>query len=118
MLDAGRAHESHREKHSPPLESSIIRKLLKSPHYIGRSYSSKYKGHPKYDKNKEICDLIDKIRYKTGNKIRYDSANLHYKGYPYTIIDAGTAQISYGTIDGLDLGNAYPPQDINNIPCV
>lgn len=114
MLDAGRARECHRDKSIPEFESSAIRKLLRSPDYIGRYYSYTYKGHEKYVKNKQICDLIDNIRYKKGSKkyIR-DSAILHYKGYPHTVIDGGTALITYGPFESLDLGNAYPPQRIN-----
>jgi hypothetical protein len=95
MLDAGPAREYDRDVYISQFETITIRKLLSSPHYLGRSYLNKCKGTEKYIKNKQICDLIDKLRYK---------------GQSDTILDGGFASTSQTHIDTLDLGNAYPPR--------
>jgi hypothetical protein len=114
MLDAGPAREYDRHVYNSQFESITIRKLLSSPDYLGRSYLTKCRNTEKYIKNKEICDLIDKLRYKPESRklpfIQQDYANLHYKGYNENTVDGGFANTTYRFIDKLDLGNAYPPQ--------
>jgi hypothetical protein len=50
MLDAGPSREHGRHRYIPPFESIAIRKLLRSPDYIGRYYSRKGKNDEKYIK--------------------------------------------------------------------
>jgi hypothetical protein len=71
MLDAGPAKDNCDDKnikHFTDFESIIICKLIESPHYIGRGYLCKNDNSEKYKKNKQICKLIDKIRYKCCSK--------------------------------------------------
>ena len=114
MLDAGPAREYDRNVYNSNFETITIRKLLSSPDYLGRSYLRKSRNTEKYIKNKEICDLIDKLRYKSESRklpyIEEDYANLHYKGYDENMVDGGFASTSYRFSDKLDLGNAYPPK--------
>ena len=114
MLDAGPAREYDRDVYISQFETIRIRKLLSSPDYIGRSYLRKSRNTEKYIKNKEICDLIDKLRYKSESRklprIQQDYANLHYKGYNDNIVDGGFANTTYRFSDKLDLGNAHPPR--------
>jgi hypothetical protein len=117
MLDAGPAIEYGRDVYISEFETITIRKLLSSPHYLGRSYLRTSNHTEKYIKNKEICDLIDKLRYKPESRklpfIQQDYANLHYKGYHDNIVDGGFASTSYRFVDKLDLGNANPPRKAN-----
>jgi hypothetical protein len=115
MLDAGRAKKQTRDphiKHITHFEPTSICKLLNSPDYLGRAYSCKHKNPEKYIKNKQICKLIDDIRYQTGlngkdcrNK---HAAKLHYKGFIHTHLDGGQARTLYKFADKLDLGDAGP----------
>ena len=115
MLDAGRAKREKKDphiKHFTDFEPISICKLLNSPDYIGRSYSRKHTNPEKYIKNKQICKLIDDIRYQTGlngkdcrNK---HAAKLHYKGFIHTNLDGGKARTIYNFADKLDLGDAGP----------
>jgi len=117
MLDAGPAIEYGRDVYISEFETITIRKLLSSPHYLGRSYLRTSNHTEKYIKNKEICDLIDNLRYKPESRklpyIQQDYANLHYKGYHDNIVDGGFASTSYRFLDKLDLGNANPPRKAN-----
>jgi len=117
MLDAGRAIEYNRDVYISNFETMAIRKLLSSPDYLGRSYLRTSRNTQKYIKNKEICDLIDKLRYKSESRklpyIEEKYANLHYKGYDENMIDGGFATTSYRCSDKLDLGDAYPPRKVN-----
>lgn len=115
MLDAGRAKKHTRDphiKHITDFEPRAICKLLNSPDYIGRSYSRKHTNPEKYIKNKQICKLIDDIRYQTGLK-RKDcrskhAAKLHHKGFIHNNLDGGKARTVYNFADKLDLGDAGP----------
>jgi hypothetical protein len=86
--------------------------LLNSPDYIGRSYSRKHTNPEKYIKNKQICKLIDDIRYQTGSKgtdyKNKHAAKLHYKGFIHSNLDGGKAKTVYKFADKLDLGDAGP----------
>jgi hypothetical protein len=117
MLDAGPAIEYGRDVYISDFETITIRKLLSSPYYLGRSYLRPPRNTEKYIKNKEICDLIDKLRYKPESRrlpfIQQDYANLDYKGYDDNIVDGGFASTSYRFVDKLDLGNANPPRKAN-----
>jgi len=122
MLDGGYAREcTNIEKHAPHFESGIIRKLLKSKHYLGRSYSRKYNNSEKYIKNKRLCKLIDILRYKNGRhpqrKLDLGYAYQNNMGQPPIIIDCGVALMDYGSVGELDLGNAYLSQESNCAPC-
>lgn len=123
MLDGGYAREYHHiEKHIPQFESGIIRKLLQSPHYLGRSYSRKHRNDEKYIKNKRICKLIDLLRYKNGRGNPPRNLDLGYAyqshmGHPSINIDCGVALMDYGSVGQLDLGNAYPSHEPNCAPC-
>lgn len=115
MLDAGRARKERKDphiKHFTDFESIEICKLLNSPDYIGRSYSRKHTNPEKYIKNKQICKLIDDIRYQTGLKGKdvrsKHAAKLHYKGFIHTNLDGGKARTVYNFADKLDLGDAGP----------
>jgi hypothetical protein len=118
MLDAGKAKEYKRDphiKHITSFESRTICRLINSPHYLGRGYSRKHKEPEKYIKNKQICQLIDELRYKTGTKegtyARNHSAKLNYNGIIPSSLNGGNAAVLYEFADQLDLGDAGP--DIN-----
>ena len=123
MLDGGKAKETKSDpniKHINHFESKIICRLLNSPHYLGRAYSCKRKDPEKYIKNKQICRLIDEIRYKTGCKektyARNHSAKLNYKGIVPSHLNGGTANALYEFADHLDLGDAGPDSYERLIP--
>lgn len=115
MLDAGRAKKERRDphiKHVTDFEPRAICKLLNSPDYLGRAYSRKHTNPEKYIKNKQICKLIDNIRYGTGSKEKDCSSNhaakLHYKGFIHKHLNGGNASTLYKCADKLDLGDAGP----------
>jgi len=123
MLDAGSAkHNEYDEhiKHIPHIESRIICRLINSPYYLGRTYSCVRRDPEKYIKNKQICKLIDEIRYGCGSrKIEYarkHSAKLHYSGFIYPYLNGGNASTIYEFAEKLDLGNAGPKADEIFIP--
>jgi hypothetical protein len=125
MLDGGRAKEIKSDqniKHITHFESKIICKLINSPDYLGRAYSCKRKDPEKYIKNKQICRLIDEIRYNTGSKekdyARKYTAKLHYKGFFNSHLNGGNANSLYEFADQLDLGDAGPDSYERLIPRV
>lgn len=133
MLDGGRAKEDRRDphiKHTTSFESRTICRLINSPHYIGRGYSVTHKNPEKYIKNKQICNIIDEIRYNTGLNdemyARKHSAKIQYNGFVPPHLNGGNATSLYEFADQLDLGDAgpdinerliprvlYPDQDVN-----
>jgi hypothetical protein len=123
MLDGGKAKDKQRDpniKHVTHFEPRVICKLLNSPDYLGRAYSRVHKDPTKYIKNKQICDLIDEIRYNTGSKgemyARKHSAKLHYRGIVPANINGGNASALYEFADQLDLGDAGPDQNERLLP--
>jgi hypothetical protein len=117
MLDAGHAKEKDPHiKHIHLFEGKTISKLLRSPHYLGRGYSRKHRDPEKYIKNKQICRLIDDIRYGNGSRkmryARHHGANLHYKGFVQPVLNGGNADANYGFAEKLDLGNAGQPPGV------
>ena len=123
MLDAGHAKEKDPHiKHFTDFECRTICKLISSPHYLGRAYSRKHREPEKYIKNKQICNLIDEIRYKTGSRklhyARHHAAKLHYKGFIQPLLNGGNASAIYGFAEQLDLGNAGPPPCVIFVPHV
>ena len=125
MLDAGKAKDKQRDphiKHVTHFEPRVICKLLNSPDYLGRSYSRSHKDPTKYIKNKQICNLIDEIRYNTGSNgemyARKHSAKLHYRGIVPANINGGNASALYEFADQLDLGDAGPDQNERLLPPV
>jgi len=125
MLDAGKAKEERKDpniKHITHFESRVICKLLNSPDYLGRGYSQSHKDPTKYIKNKQICDLIDEIRYNTCPKddtyARKHSAKLHYKGFVPSYLNGGNASALYEFADQLDLGDAGPDECQRLIACI
>lgn len=124
MLDAGYAKPKDCDphiKHIHCFESRAICKLLNSPHYIGRG-CIKIKDHDKYIKNKQICKLIDELRYKDGEEklreSRKHSAKLHYKGIVQPYLNGGGASAIYDFGEKLDLGDAGSPEGVIFIPHV
>jgi hypothetical protein len=112
MLDGGNATIDYKDphiQHVKHFEKSIICKLLNSPNYLGRAYCDT-RDSDKFIKNRQICKLIDEIRYKNGskevNKARMQSAKLHYKGFIQPQLNGGGASATYRFSDQLDLGNA------------
>ena len=107
MLDAGK--ERNYIKHIPIFENKEIVRLLKSPNYIGRFYSDK-NDLDKYNKNKQICKLIDEIRYYDGMKkikhVKRGMAKLNNSTITERKINGGGASAEYSQGDKLDLGNA------------
>jgi hypothetical protein len=113
MLDAGCAENKEIDEHIKNIshiESKIICKLINSPHYLGRTYSCVRRDPDKYIKNKQICNLIDEIRYGCGyKKIEYARkhfAKLHSEEFIYKRVNGGNASVSGGFAEILDLGNA------------
>ena len=108
MLDAGKARDPH-IKHIPIFENRAIIRLLKSPHYIGRYYSDK-SDLDKYTKNKQICKLIDEIRYDDGIKkikrAKKISAKLNNCNFTGGQLNGGGASTKYSNEDKIDLGNS------------
>lgn len=112
MLDGGNASVDYKDphiQHIKPFENAIICKLLNSPNYLGRAYCD-IRDSGKFIKNRQICKLIDEIRYKNGyreiNRARMTSAKLNYKGFVQPQLNGGGASATYGFAEQLDLGNA------------
>jgi hypothetical protein len=95
MLDAGSSKEYNRDIYNSNFETIRIRELLSSPDYLGRSYKRTPRNTEKYIKNKEICDLIDRLRYKTTPCIQDE----HEHRREYNNIDGGCAGASYRFLD-------------------
>ena len=113
MLDAGSAKHNDYDEHfkqNSHIESRIICRLINSPDYLGRTYSCLRRYPEKYIKNKQICKLIDEIRYGCGfKKIEYaknHSAKLHFEAFQYSYINGGNASVPGGFAEILDLGDA------------
>jgi hypothetical protein len=114
MLDGGKAKTDYKDPHIksvPKFEPRSISKLLKSPYYLGRGYCDTREPE-KFIKNRQICNLIDEIRYKNGSREIYNarlhSAKLHYEGFVQPQLNGGGASAIYGFAEQLDLGNAGP----------
>jgi len=115
MLDAGCAKNKESDEHIihvSHIESRIVCKLINSPDYLGRTYSCVGRDPDKYIKNKQICNLIDEIRYGCPSKkieyARKHFAKLHYNEFIYKYLNGGNASLKGGFAEILDLGDAGP----------
>jgi hypothetical protein len=89
-------------KQKRPFEHKIIDKLLRSKYYLGRNIHTS--DCDAYLKNKQLCNLIDKIRYEDSDElIRKIKKKLRESKIK---IDGGNSDSIYKFYERIDLGNA------------
>jgi len=84
-------------------ENKIIDTLLRSKYYMGRNFHTT--DSDAYFKNKEICKIIDKLRYEDHNEILISKIKAILRRLKIKL-DGGESDSIYKCNEHLDLGNA------------